>query len=261
VSGEPPVPHEIAERYTSWAFTAVSIHPGNSVMYRLDHDGESRFLKVVRNGWFPSAEAEAQRTTWARTYIPVPEILEAGVTDDATWFVSRAIAGDDATHQRFRADVPDLVRRLAEALRRIHAIPIDTCPFSFRLDDALRHAEKRLQQGHIDPARDFHAEHADLSARDALSKLIAARPATEDLVVCHGDYCVPNILFRGNNLAGFVDLGELGVADRWWDLAVATWSLTWNFGLGYEVTFLEAYGVDLDDARCRYYRLLYDVVS
>ena len=58
-----------------------------------------------------------------------------------------------------------------------------------------------------------------------------------------------------------MDLAELAVADRWWDIAVATWSLTWNFGPGYEATFLEAYGVDLDDARCRYYRLLYDVVS
>ncbi|HEU4747148.1 MAG TPA: phosphotransferase [Gemmatimonadaceae bacterium] len=104
-------------------------------------------------------------------------------------------------------------------------------------------------------------EHADLSAAAALRKLIVTRPVMEDLVVCHGDYCVPNILFRRSALVGFVDLGELGTADRWWDLAVATWSLTWNFGPGYETIFLESYGVDPDEDRCQYYRLLYDVVS
>jgi kanamycin kinase len=230
-------------------------------MYRLSDDTESRFLKIVRKGSFPSAEAEARRAMWARAHIPVPEILKFGVTADSTWFLSRAITGNDATDERFRSDVPGLVRRLAVALRQFHSMPVDACPFSFRLDAALQHAQRRLRDGEIDPARDFHVEHANLSADAAVRKLTATRPATEDLVVCHGDYCVPNILFHSNTLAGFVDLGELGTADRWWDISVATWSLTWNFGPGYEAIFLDAYGIDLDEARCEYYRLLYDVVS
>ena len=51
------------------------------------------------------------------------------------------------------------------------------------------------------------------------------------------------------------------MADRWWDLAVATWSVTWNLGPGYEALFLEEYGVGRDDRRVAFYRLLYDVVS
>jgi kanamycin kinase len=255
------LPPEILDQYSAWAFTQVSIHPGNSVMYRLSRDAESRFLKVVRKGSFPSAQAEAKRVIWARAHIPVPEILKFGVTDDATWFLSRGLAGSDATDGRFRSDIPGLVRRLAAALRQFHSISVDSCPFSFRLDAALHHAEQRLREGEIDPARDFHVEHANLSAESALRKLVATRPATEDLVVCHGDYCVPNILFDSNALAGFVDLGELGTADRWWDLAIATWSLTWNFGPGYETIFLDAYGAHVDEDRCQYYRLLYDVVS
>jgi kanamycin kinase len=260
-SDDPRLPPEIIEQYSAWAFTPVSIHPGRSVMYRLSRGAESRLLKVVRKGSFPSAEGEAQRTIWARAHVPVPEILQLGVTADTTWFLARAIEGDDATHERFRSDVPALVRRIAVALRHFHSMPVDACPFSFRLDASLQHAEKRLRDGEIDPARDFHSEHANLSADAAVRKLIATRPATEDVVVCHGDCCVPNILFHGNTLAGFVDLGELGTADRWWDLAVATWSLTWNFGPGHEPLFLDAYGVELDEPRSRYYRLLYDVVS
>ena len=56
-----------------------------------------------------------------------------------------------------------------------------------------------------------------------------------------------------------VDLGELGVADRWADLAVATWSTEWNYGPGWEDVLLAAYGVDPDRARTRYYRLLWDL--
>ncbi len=59
--------------------------------------------------------------------------------------------------------------------------------------------------------------------------------------------------------SGHVDLGELGVADRWADLAVATWSTTWNYGPGWEIPLLDAYGVPPDPPRTRFYRLLWDL--
>ncbi len=100
-----------------------------------------------------------------------------------------------------------------------------------------------------------------MSVNDALLQLQRDRPQEEDLVVCHGDYCFPNILIDGDRVAGFVDLGELAVADRWWDLAIATWSTMWNVGPGYEDAFLNAYEITPDADRIAYYRLLYDLVS
>lgn len=60
---------------------------------------------------------------------------------------------------------------------------------------------------------------------------------------------------------GYLDLGEVGLSDRWRDLAVGTWSVTWNVGPGYEDLFLAAYGTDWDTARRDLYRLLYDLES
>ena len=48
----------------------------------------------------------------------------------------------------------------------------------------------------IDPAG-FHEEHAHLTPAAALAELEATVPAEEDLVVCHGDYCAPNVLLQG----------------------------------------------------------------
>ena len=154
-----------------------------------------------------------------------------------------------------------LARTLARGLAVFHGAPVGECPFDFGLDAALALAARRLEEGRIVPARDFHPEHAHLSAEEAVRMLERTRPPAEDPVVCHGDYCAPNILIEDGAPVGFVDLGELGVADRWWDLAVATWSVTWNFGDGLEEVFLEEYGVELDPARLAFYRLIYDVVS
>ncbi len=85
-------------------------------------------------------------------------------------------------------------------------------------------------------------------------------PPIDRLVVCHGDTCAPNTLIGDDGrCAGHVDLGALGVADRWADLAIATWSTRWNYGDGWEPALLAAYGIDPDPERTAYYRLLWDL--
>ena len=79
-------------------------------------------------------------------------------------------------------------------------------------------------------------------------------------MVCHGDFCLPNALIGDTRVSGLVDLGQLGVADRWRDLAIATWSVTWNLGPGWESLFLEAYGVRPAPRKQAFYRLIYDLL-
>ena len=85
--------------------------------------------------------------------------------------------------------------------------------------------------------------------------------AVPDAVVAlDGDPCAPNTLLDdAGAVVGHVDLGALGVGDRWADLAVLTWSTVWNFGEGYEDDVLAAYGVAPDAVRTAFYRLLWDL--
>ena len=80
-------------------------------------------------------------------------------------------------------------------------------------------------------------------------------PDIELLVVCHGDACAPNTLLdAAGRFLGHVDVGRCGTADRWADLAVASWSLEWNYGQGWDDRFFAAYGVEADADRIDFYR-------
>lgn len=80
----------------------------------------------------------------------------------------------------------------------------------------------------------------------------------DQLVIAHGDPCAPNtILGDDGSFVGHVDLGSLGVADRWADLAIASWSLDWNYGPGHDRAFWDAYGVAPDHDRIAFYRNLW----
>jgi len=94
---------------------------------------------------------------------------------------------------------------------------------------------------------------------DLLAELEKTRPTVQDLVVCHGDYCTPNVLVDPDTLrpTGLVDLGRLGCADRCSDLALMRGSLrngrNPQYGEAHVERFLTMYGADAEDARLDYY--------
>ncbi len=230
-------------------------------MWRLSNRGDVLYVKAAPVSWFPRLTAEAAKLSWARAHLPVPEVVDAGTDGGVDWIVTRSLPGFDATNPALAAEPERLVPLLAEGLRRFHEAPVESCPFDFRLEVAMDQIRARAAAGHVLPPRDFHTDHRHLSLEGALDRLEELRPASEDTVVCHGDYCPPNILIDGWRVRGFLDLGEIGVADRWWDLAVGTWSATWNYGPGWEELFLRTYGVERDESRIEFYRLLYDLAS
>jgi kanamycin kinase len=198
---------------------------------------------------------------WAAPYLAVPEVVACESLGAMTILVTEALPGRDATQPSWRSDLPRLVASLGRGLRSFHdAVGEEWCPFRFDVARALDHVRRRVDAGRIGSA-DFHDIHAHLTPASALAELEATAPDGEDLVVCHGDYCAPNMVLEDWCVTGYVDLGELGVADRWWDIAVGAWSAGWNFGTEFEPLFYESYGVEPDPDRIRFYRLLYDLAS
>jgi kanamycin kinase len=188
-------------------------------------------------------------------------VIEKGTAGATDWLLTAGVTGLPGTDPAL-GDVRQVVTALADGLRQLHdTAPVEGCPFDFRLPAAMAHARRRVAAGLVDPDEDFNEEHRHLDAQGALGQLERLLPDAEDVVVCHGDYCPPNALIRDGRVTAYVDLGELGVADPWWDLAVATGAITWNFGPGLEPLFLSVYGAPPDPQRQAFYRLLYDVAS
>jgi kanamycin kinase len=218
-----------------------------------------RFIKWTPAGSGLSLDAEAARLAWAGRYHPVPRVLDQGRDDDGEWLVTAALDGENAVSPRWKAEPATAVAAIGAGLRALHdALPVAGCPFTLSLQPYLEQARRNAAAGRLDP-RTWHPVHQSLTVTEALDR--AAHPPPADrLVVCHGDACAPNTLLGADGRwSGHVDLGDLGVADRWADLAVATWSTEWNYGPHWERPLLDAYGTDPDPERSRYYRLLWDL--
>jgi len=140
-------------------------------------------------------------------------------------------------------------------MRRFHALPVAECPFDHRLDALIEEARQRTRAGLVDETQ-FDDVRLGRTARDLLDELEQTRPASEDLVVAHGDYCLPNVMIARGRISGFVDLGRAGVSDRHRDLALAARSLIYNHSADWVPLLFEEYGLEPDPQKLEFYQLL-----
>ncbi|WP_166352984.1 aminoglycoside 3'-phosphotransferase [Phytoactinopolyspora limicola] len=254
----PTVIKAIAEGDT---ITPVWENELGGLTFRLDGGGGARYAKWLAAGT-PEIDlaAEAARLRWARRWARVPEVIDHGADDAGSWLVTAAEPGRSAVDPVWVADPTTAATAIGRGLRILHdALPVDECPFDWSVEHRLASAWRFIEpDGDVSDGPEPNGRDG-ISRAEALARL-GEPPPIDRLVVCHGDACAPNTLIHDDGtFAAHVDLGALGVADRWADLAIASWSTVWNYGAGYEEVVYAGYGIDADPARISYYRLLWDL--
>ncbi|WP_033217328.1 aminoglycoside 3'-phosphotransferase [Kitasatospora phosalacinea] len=251
---EVEVPPAVVELAAGAPIAVVWRNQLQGLTFRLGDGPGRRFAKWAPAGSSADLAVEAERLGWAGRFTTVPEVLGLGGDESGSWLLTAGLPGRSAVDEELRREPATAVRAVGEGLRAFHeALPVAGCPYAWSASGRVaRAAELRL-----DPA----SWHPDLRRYGTVERALAvlADPPPVDVeVVCHGDACAPNTLVGDDGrFSGHVDLGALGVADRWADLAVASWSTVWNYGPGWERPLLEAYGVREDAERLAYYRLLW----
>ena len=236
-SAPPPVPAVVSRFAAGRPVRAVWVNELGGVTFRVGSGVE--FIKADKAGVVDFAD-EARRLRWAAPYLAVPRVLGVGIDHapdgDWAWLRTGGLPGRSAVHPRWAAAPDVAVRAIGVGLRTLHDnLPVSTCPFDWSVESRLPVLHPAHRANLPDP------------------------PPIDRLVVCHGDACAPNTLIDDvGRYCGHVDFGELGVADRWADLAVAALSLGWNYpGRSWEAELFAAYGIDPDPLRIDYYQRLW----
>jgi kanamycin kinase len=197
--------------------SAVWLNELGGVTWSIGGDFRKVFVKVYPDEHADLLVAEEQRLEWAGQFATVPRVLAAG----RGWLQTEGLPGRSAVDPYWVVRPTVAAAAIGVGLRLLHdALPVDECPFG-------------------------------------PPSWLPDEPRTANSVVCHGDACTPNTLVGDDGrCSGHVDLGDLGVADRWADLAIATMSLGWNYpgGDNLEAELLAAYGIRPDHDRIAYYR-------
>ncbi len=222
-------------------FVEIKLGMSGARVFRLEDGNESLFLKFAQVSNDPdpafSIRAEADRLQWLRSKnLPVPKVELFLEDNNLEYLLMTSIPGRDASQPWQSDQIPSIIAKIAVDLRTWHDTNTDDCPYHLTLETRIAQARARTKNASLKLELETLLEHA---------------PKTEDLVLCHGDPCLPNVLLNDElEISGWIDLGRAGVMDRHWDLALIVDSLEVDMNPqfnGWSERFLELYGLEVVD--------------
>lgn len=212
---------------------------------------------------------EKNMAAWLKGSAPVPGISAYCVEEDTAYTLMSRVRGQMLCTEEYLKNPSRLIKLVADGLRTLWAVDVSGCPYNVsRLDNRLKEARHNVENHLVDMENvepETFGPNGFSEPEELICWLEQNRPE-EDIVLTHGDFCLPNIFAEGDLLTGFIDLGKMGPADRWQDLAIAIRSLEHNFSGKYHngnpyfefepYMLLDELGVEMDETKNRYYMLL-----
>ncbi|MDH7801667.1 MULTISPECIES: APH(3')-I family aminoglycoside O-phosphotransferase [unclassified Rhizobium] len=254
-----PVPAEMSADLTGYEWARNTVGESGSAVYRLygKPGASDLFLKHGRGASSDDLLDETSRLRWMTRHVPVPAVTGFVSTPDEAWLLMTALPGETA-YQALEARPEDravIIDALADAMRQIHAIPVNECPFNSDHAYRLSLARRRIDAGLVEED-DFDDERQGWTAGQVWQAMHQLLPFTPDPVVTHGDFSLDNLLVVDDEVIGCIDVGRVGIADRYQDLAIL-WNCLGEFEASLKDRFLARYGMSgLDRNKLEFHLML-----
>ncbi|EEC4135775.1 aminoglycoside O-phosphotransferase APH(3'')-Ib [Salmonella enterica subsp. enterica serovar Dublin] len=196
---------------------------GDFVFRRGDGHAFAKIAPASRRG---ELAGERDRLIWLKGRgVACPEVINWQEEQEGACLVITAIPGVPAADLS-GADLLKAWPSMGQQLGAVHSLSVDQCPFERRLSRMFGRAVDVVSRNAVNPDflpdEDKSTPQLDLLARVERELPVRLDQERTDMVVCHGDPCMPNFMVDPKTLqcTGLFDLGRLGTADRYADLAL-----------------------------------------
>lgn len=258
---KPILPDEMLCLIDCHAYQIDQIGCSDSYIYLFDH---GLVLKVEKKTEI--SDQEYQMMQWLQGKLPVPQIKGFYSDEIYNYLLMTKLNGKMLLENDIISNPREMVKLLAQGIQRLWQVDITECPVRVDLNYRLKAAETRVLNHQVnleDAEPDTFGPDGFENPQALYDYLKEHRPA-EELVLSHGDYCLPNVFAKNHQITGFLDLGSCGIADRWQDIALGLRSLRHNLELigkenEYDTLaqlFFEELGVKPSKEKIRYHILM-----
>lgn len=235
----------------------ISIGCSDSQVIKIIQGNEIYYLKMAKKGLLTK---EYNALNWLSGRLEVPEIVTYDYNDKNEFLITKSLAGEMTCSDNYIKN-PDLALKvIKEAFDKIYSVDISNCPFNASTNHRLSIIMDNVKNGLVKTENLSKEIIEKYGTVENVLKYLLDNRFPEELCFSHGDPSLPNIFGIDDKFSGFIDVGECGIADKWFDLAICEKSIRRNLGAEYVPKFYEMLNIKPDREKINYYILMMELL-
>lgn len=233
----------------------IKIGYSDTKVYTFTKENKQYFLKIGKPG---TLTKEYNKLKEISKYIKTPQIV-LYEKNKYEQLITTKIKGNMVCSKYYLKKPTGAIDIIVEAFKELYSVNINKIKIDESLNHKLSIAKYNIENNLITDDNLSEEVKRKFKTRENILKYLEENKWEEDLVLSHGDISLPNIFSYKSKFTGFIDLGDLGIADRWFDIAIVIRSINFNFGEEYSKLFLKKLNIEFDEFKYNYFMLLMEL--
>ncbi len=221
----------------------------NSKVYKIRKKSKVFYLKIADH-----LSHESIMLDYLKDKISVPEKVFYEKYNGKSYVLTKELKGEMLCSSYYKSHPLEGIDILIDAFNHIYNIDYSDCIVDETIDSKIKEIESRFSSIKESDIKEnilsrFHT-------KENILKYLKGNKPKQIIGFTHGDMSLPNIYALDNHFNGLIDVGNAGFSDIYFDLVVCEMSIERNYGKEYVDIFYDKLGIEKDDFKSDYYRIL-----
>ena len=244
--------------------------------YHIDDIGKSNSIVVIYDDYILKISRlsfdilnEERIYNALKDKLPIPKLIESVVTDNRIFLLKEKLKGKMLSDSYYM-ERPDLLYSLAiKALKMLWSVDISNLDLQDTYQTAIDFGRDAYNKGLIKFENADRIVTDNFNSFEEVFEYLENNKPEGDKVLTHGDLCIVNIICDEDKIVGFIDLGLMGISNRYHDIAILFRSIRNNsngmYGRKYDGfpdnKLFELLNIPKNDELIKYYLVLDEVLG
>lgn len=234
---------------TATSIEEITIGCSGKKVYKIRKKSKVFYLKIANH-----LSRESISLDYLEDKVIVPEKAFYEKYNGMSYLLTKSLNGIMLCDDYFDDHIMEGIDIIVEAFNALYNIDYSDCVIDETIPVKIKRIEENI--GSI-KEEDIKKEILDrFHTKQAILKYLKGNMPKQIIGFTHGDMSLPNIYACNGHFSGLLDTEDAGLSDIYYDLVVCEMSIERNYGKEYVDVFYEKLGIEKDEFKSDYYRIL-----
>ena len=234
---------------TATSIEKITIGCSGKKVYKIRKKSKVFYLKVANH-----LSKESISLDYLKDKIIVPEKVFYEKYNGMSYLLTKSLNGIMLCDDYFDDHIMEGIDIIVEAFNALYNIDYSDCVIDETIPVKIKRVEENIG---LIKEEDIKKEILDrFHTKQAILKYLKGNMPKQIIGFTHGDMSLPNIYACNGHFSGLLDTEDAGLSDIYYDLVVCEMSIERNYGEEYVDVFYEKLGIEKDEFKSDYYRIL-----